>query len=243
MKATYTVENFGEIREIRLKGDWTRAARNDIPREGIDRLCLNPMFGWRTSGDLSFLSLLDPVRHLRIYWLNKIDLYPLTTLTDLRELQLHLYAKLKIPFDFGDLPSLRSLNFWWNRGFTGLQRMPHIERLSVYQVFGASELDFSGLTTLRSLEVVTGRGVKSIRLNGIRHLEELTLIGLSNLQQVRGFESGSSVRSLRIEGLKKVDLSFLRKFMSLETVTTRARDPFEKSSFGRPPKNLVKFPI
>ncbi len=228
--------------EVRLIGNWSGASNPDLLPESVDRLSLDTTVGWNPKGGIGFLTAFSKLKILHIQCLQKLDLLPVVKLKNLRVLHLELYPKIRYDLDFRSLSDLNSLNLYWNHGFEGLQGLAKLEQLIIKEIYQVKDLDLSGLSALKTLHLVGGRGVRSVTLAKVCALESLLLAGLPNLEVIKGFCAGNSVRKLNLSSVGKVPTSFWKQFSTLDRVECSPKERITEKSFGSPPKSFLCWP-
>lgn len=228
--------------EVRLEGAWSKNCLLDDMAKSVKRLSLNTRQGWVPKAGLGFLAAFQELKTLHVVCFQKLNLTPVLQLEGLKALELELYPKFSYPLDFRKIPNLERLSVHWNQSFEGLQGLAKLEHLVIKEIYRVKDLDLSGLTALKTLHLVGGRGVRSLTLARVCALESLVLAGLPNLEAIEGFCAGNSVKKLNLSSVGKVPVSFWKQFSALDRVESTAKDSITEESFGAPPKSFLCWP-
>lgn len=203
-----------DIPSIVVRGDWSTEVEGYVRKNKVEGLYLNIARGW-AGHDYGFLSELEWLKLVSILTGQKIDLSPLSRLTNLRRLS--ITSSGGAPVDFGGLRKLeRCFLSWW----TGARSIFECEGLESLSIDKLPAKESNGLTQLKNLRDLTiySQSIKS--LDSIAHLENLQKLELNrfrNLESLDGIENLRSLRSLSINECKRLsDLSPLTALTNLE---------------------------
>ena len=105
--------------------------------------------------------------------------------------------------------------------------------LELDHVYGVKKLDFSPHPMLRQLAIGPAKGVKSVSLEGLRHLRELALACMSRLTHISGSDFHRTVTLLDIRASHSIPRATLTAFTKLEKVRIGMRSELTASDFPR----------
>ena len=202
------------IPSIVVQGEWSDDVENFVRKNKVYGLYLNTAKGW-TGTEYDFLDRLDWLQLLDVLSGEKINLFPVSRLSNLRRLRIISGGGERI--NFAALNELKRCSLRWWRGARSVFDCGALESLAIDRL-PAKESE--GLARLQNLRDLTIYSQSITSLDSIAHLtklEKLELNRFRNLESLDGIENLQSLRSLKINECNRLsDLAPLRALTNLE---------------------------
>jgi len=202
---------------MRLRGTWSRQARDAWEAEDVRELVLGQPWGWQPE-DLSYLVELPHLYGLEIAYLPLKDDGIVSRLSSLRWLKLDTYSDAEI--DFGGLPNLEQVRLNWRPKAKSLLRHAGVKSLVIYGGPGSKDLTgFADMHALRSLYLIQSKLRTLDGIHSLAALKSFRLKGLPSLASVEGLHHLQDVEHIELSHCRKVfDLSPMRDLPRLRVV-------------------------
>jgi len=197
------------IREV-----WRSEMADFIIKRNIKALYLQASWSWGIT-DYSFLGNLKYLKKLIVTSGDKADLSSIENLSELEELSLTCPTPTNINFEkFGNLKYCYVS--WWK----GAEKIFDCKWLKSLYLDGRKNKDYSSLSGMADLEVLTLANTPIEHLDRIRSLDKLEKVELLNCRKLCDIKALGSLKCLRwltIDGSKLIDdLSVLAGLKNLE---------------------------
>jgi internalin A len=202
------------IPSIVVQGEWSDDVENFVRQNQVQGLYLNTAKGWKGT-EYGFLDRLDWLQLLDVLSGEKINLFPVSRLSNLRRLRITSGGGARI--NFAALNALKRCSLRWWTGARSVFECGALESLSIDRL-PAKESE--GLTRLQNLRDLTIYSQSITSLNSIAHLTNLQKLELNrfrDLKSLDGIENLQSLRSLTINECDRLsDLAPLSALTNLE---------------------------
>jgi len=181
----------GDIVNLSCYGRWTLESLKLAEKFGVNRVYLTrDAFGQKKS--IRFLLDLPDLRAVHIVVGHPVDMTAVSGLTKLEYLGIRgndvedLEGRRTPPIDFTPLVCLKEANIEFCRPFESILRCGALESLWLWNsryYFPISDLDFSGLQSLKKLQMTEWRKLKHLDLTALKRLECLILEAIPMLRE------------------------------------------------------------
>jgi hypothetical protein len=226
-------------REWILKGNWTKPYKAKVPR--LRELLIN---SWDCdTRSLDFLKCFPALRQLRVLSYDVEDVSGLYHLPQLRVLGIDRVLRKYLRLDLSRFKQLRWLSARWSHHLGHLNTLKQLKYLQLHHIYGVKHLDFSFHPELRSLHLGPAQGVRSVSLEGLKHLRELTLAIMPRLTAVSGKHFYDTVTRLDIRGSHSIPRKILASFTNLKRVRIGMSSNLTSSAFPRCKPAITRCPV